>query len=208
MPYPVTVHVEPALTNRSRLTTFFRIVLAVPHIILVGGVGIGFASRRGNAATLSGEGGLIGAVAVFLAVVSWVTILVTGTHIIGIRQMTTFYMRWRLRALAYLTLLEDGYPPFGDGPYPTSFEVTDPAGPRDRFSVAIRFILVIPHVFVLLFVMLAWGLTTFVAWFVIVFTGTYPKSLYEFGVGSLRWVLRVQAYLLLLVDDYPPFSLE
>ena len=48
----------------------------------------------------------------------------------------------------------------------------------------------------------------FIAWVVILVTGHYPKALYDFGVGVLRWRLRVDAYLLLLVDDYPPFSLE
>ena len=157
--------------------------------------------------TAGGEGGLLGAVAVFLAIVSWFTILFAGTHIVGIRQFTTFYMRWRVRALAYLMLLEDAYPPFGDAPYPASIEIADPAGPRDRLSVGLRIILAIPHFIVLLFVLLGWCFTTIAAWFIILFTGAYPQGLYEFGVGALRWLLRVQAYLLLLVDDYPPFSL-
>jgi hypothetical protein len=47
-----------------------------------------------------------------------------------------------------------------------------------------------------------------VSWFLILITGEYPGGLYEFGVGTLRWILRVEAYVLLLVDDYPPFSLS
>jgi hypothetical protein len=175
---------------------------------LVGGVGIGFAPHDGGSATRVGaEGGLLGAVAFFLAIVSWFTIVIGGTHIVGIRQFTSFYMRWRVRALAYLMLLEDVYPPFGDGPYPASIEIVDPAGPRDRLTVGLRILLVIPHVIVLLFVLLAWCLTTIAAWFIILFTGAYPQGLYDFGVGALTWLLRVEAYLLLLVDDYPPFSL-
>jgi hypothetical protein len=116
-------------------------------------------------------------------------------------------MRWRVRALAYLMLLEDGYPPFGDAPYPASIEIADPAGQRDRLTVGLRILLAIPHFIVLFFVVLAWCFTTIAAWFTILFTGAYPQGLYEFGVGALRWLLRVQAYLLLLVDDYPPFSL-
>ena len=192
MPYPVSVSVEPALANRNRLTTAFRLILAIPHIVLVGGVG---------------RGGLIGAVVFFLAIVSWFTILISGTHIVGIRQLTTFYMRWRVRALAYLMLLEDAYPPFGDSPYPASIEIVDPADPRDRLTVAVRLLIVIPQVFVLVFVLLAWSLATIAAWFIILLTGGYPQGLYEFGVGALRWVLRVEAYVLLLVDEYPPFSL-
>src|SRR5213083_1550063 len=98
MPYPVSVSVEPSLTNRNRLTTAFRFILAIPHLILVGGVGIGFAFRGDRRTTAGGEGGLLGAVAAFLAIVSWFSIVLTGTHIIGIRQFTAFYLRWRVRA--------------------------------------------------------------------------------------------------------------
>jgi hypothetical protein len=195
MAYPVSVTVEPLLVNRNRLTTAFRPILAIPHLILVGGVALG------------AEGGLIGAVATFLAIVSWFTIIIGGTHIAGIRQMTSFCMRWRVRALAYFMLLEDAYPPFGDAPYPASIEIVDPAGPRDRVTVGFRILLAIPHFIVLFFVILAWWFTTVAAWFIILLTGAYPQGLYEFGVGSLRWLLRVQAYMLLMVDEYPPFSL-
>jgi hypothetical protein len=207
VPYPVSVTVDPTLTNRNRLTTAFRLILAIPHLILVGGVGLGAGARRGTATTVGGEGGLLGAVAFFLSIVSWFTIVIGGTHIVGIRQFTTFYLRWRVRALAYFMLLEDVYPPFGDAPYPASIEVVDPVAPRDRLTVGVRILLAIPHFIVLLFVVLAWCITTVAAWFAILFTGAYPQGLYEFGVGALRWLLRVQAYMLLLVDEYPPFSL-
>jgi hypothetical protein len=208
MPYPVAVSVEPSLTNRNRLTTLFRLILAIPHLILVGGIGSEFAYRAGRNVSFGGEGGLLGAVAAFLAVVSWFTIVGAGVHILGIRQFTTFYLRWRVRALSYLMLLEDPYPPFGDGAYPASIEVADPAGPRNRLSVGFRLFLAIPHFIVLVFVLAAWGVVTIVAWFSILVTGAYPRGLYDFAVGALRWRLRVEAYLLLLVDEYPPFSLH
>src|SRR5262249_14142067 len=207
MSYPVSVSVEASLTSRNRLTTAFRLILAIPHLILVGGVGMGVAYRGDRTTTAGGEGGLLGAVAVFLAIVSWFTIVLTGTHIIGIRQFTAFYLRWRVRALAYLTLLEDPYPPFGDAPYPASIEIVDPVSPRNRLTVGLRLFLAIPHLVVLLFVLLAWAFATIAAWFIILFTGAYPQGLYEFGVGALRWRLRVESYMLLLVDEYPPFSL-
>lgn len=207
MPYPVSVDLEPALANRNRLTTAFRLFLALPHLILVGGVGIGAAFGRESRTAVGGEGGLLGAVAFFLAIVSWFTIVIGGTHIAGIRQFTSFYMRWRVRALAYFMLLEDRYPPFGDAPYPAAIAITDPAGPRDRLTVGLRIFLAIPHLIVLVFVLVAWCFTTIAAWFSILFTGTYPEGLYGFGVGALRWLLRVEAYVLLLVDDFPPFSL-
>lgn len=209
MSYPVTVSIQPKLENRNRLTTAFRVILYIPHAILVGGLGMGLVfGGNDQRAHAGGEGGLIGAVAVFLAVVSWFTILFTGTHIAEIRQFTAYYLRWRVRALAYLMLLEDAYPPFGNGPYPASFEAAAPPGPRDRFTVALRIFLAIPHFIVLVFVMMAWALATAFAWFAILFTGTYPRPLVEFSIGALRWRLRVEAYLLLMVDAYPPFSLK
>jgi len=208
MSYPVSISVEPVLVNRNRLTTAFRFFLAIPHLILVGGVGIGIASGRGSSTSVGREGGLLGAVAFFLAIVSWFTIVFAGVHFVGIRQFASFYLRWRVRALAYFMLLEDAYPPFGDAPYPSSIEIIDPAGPRDRLTVGLRLLLAIPHFIVLAFVLLGWGFTTIAAWFIILFTGAYPQAVYGFGVGALRWLLRVEAYLLLLVDEYPPFSLD
>jgi len=207
MAYPVSVTIAPQVAARNRVTTFFRLILAIPHLVLVGGIDLGLAYRHDNTSALGGEGGLLGAVAVFLAVISWFTILAAGTHIIGIRQFTAFYLRWRVRALAYLMLLVDPYPPFGDMPYPASIDIVDPAGPRNRLTVAVRLILVIPHLIVLAFVMLAWMFTTIAVWFLILLTVNYPQGLYEFAIGALRWRLRVEAYLLLLVDEYPPFSL-
>jgi Domain of unknown function (DUF4389) len=208
MPYPVTVTVTPAIANRNRLTTAFRLILYIPHAILVGGIGIGLATgRNGGNASIGGETGLIGAAAYVLAVVSWFTIVIAGQHITGIRQFTAFYIRWRVRALAYLMLLEDEYPPFGDMPYPAAIEIVDPAGPRDRLSVGLRILLAIPHFIALVFLAIAWWITAFIAWLLILLTGEYPRGLYDFGAGVLRWLLRVEAYMLLLVDEYPPFSL-
>jgi hypothetical protein len=208
MPYPVEVSVEPALINRNRLTTAFRVILAIPHLFLVGGIGIGYTygARRDAISSFGGETGLLGAVAFLLAIVAWFTIVFGGTHGRGIRDFTRFYLRWRVRALAYLMLLEDLYPPFGDAPYPASIAIVDPIGARDRLTVGFRLLLVIPHGIVLVFLMLAWWITAIVAWLSILISRSYPEGLYRFGVGCLRWLLRVEAYVLLLVDEYPPFS--
>ncbi len=197
--YPVSVTVAPQLEHRNRLTTALRPILALPHSILVGPI---YWSNR------TAGVGLLGAAAYVLAIVSWFTLLVTGEHIQGIRDFTMYYLRWRVRAVAYMALFADPYPPFGDGAYPASIEVADPALPRDRATIAVRLLLAIPHFVLLFFLLLAWLLTTVVAWFVILFTGSYPRSLYPFGLGVMRWALRVEVYLLLLVDDYPPFALE
>ncbi|MCJ7491018.1 MAG: DUF4389 domain-containing protein, partial [Dehalococcoidia bacterium] len=71
-----------------------------------------------------------------------------------------------------------------------------------------RFILIIPQIIVLLFVMIAWAITAIIGWFAILFTGRYPDGLWKFGEGVMRWLLRVESYFLLLHDDYPPFSLD
>jgi hypothetical protein len=152
--------------------------------------------------------GLLGAAAFILAIVSWFTILFTGEHMAGIRQFTLFFLRWKTRATAYLMLLTDPYPPFGDAEYPAAFTAIDPALPRDRATVALRLLLAIPHFIVFAFIGLAWGLVTIFAWFAILITGDYPAAIQPFAVGALRWMLRIDAYVLLLVDDYPPFSLE
>ena len=209
MPYPVTVAIEPLVVGRNRLTTAFRLILAIPHLILVGGIGFSVAAGSGSRGTAyGGDTGLLGAVAWFLAIVSWFTIVFAGHHIIGIRQFTLYYMRWRVRALAYLMLLEDQYPPFGDAAYPALLTIEDPAGQRNRLTVLVRILLGIPHLIVLVFLIIAWWLTAVVAWLLILVTGEYPRGLYDFGVGVLRWLLRVQAYMLLMVDEYPPFSLN
>lgn len=198
MAYPVTVAVEPQLDGRNRLTTGFRAILAIPHSILVGPV---YWSAR------TGGVGVLGAAAYIMAIMSWFTLLFTGQHIPGMRDFCLYYLRWRTRALAYMSLLTDAYPPFGDGPYRASIEVQAPSAPRDTTTIALRLLLALPHLVALILMLFAWLVTSVIAWFAILFTGSYPPSLHPFGVGVMRWALRVEAYLLLLVDDYPPFSL-
>ena len=197
--YPVTITIAPQTEPRNRLTTALRPILAIPHAILAGPVY--WSSRTGGA-------GLLGAAAYAMAIVSWFTLLIAGEQPRGIRDFSMYYLRWRTRALAYMALFVDPYPPFGDEPYPATIEVREPVQPRDNATIAVRLLLVLPHLVVLCALLLAWLITTVIAWFVILFTRSYPPSLYRFGIGVMRWGLRVEAYLLLLVDDYPPFTLD
>jgi hypothetical protein len=209
MPYPVSTAIEPQRSNRNRLTTAFRLILAIPHLILVGGVGAGFAFYNGggrNATSLGGETGLLGGIASVLAIVSWFTIVFVGEHYTPIRRYTRYYLRWRVRVIAYFMLLEDQYPPFGDRPYPAALVFEEPVKTRDRLSVGLRLIFAIPHFVVLFFIFCLWWVTTVFAWFAILITAHYPAGLYDFAVGAMRWLIRVEAYILLMVDDYPPFS--
>lgn len=210
--HPVDVHVPPATENRDRLTTGFRIILAIPHLLLVGApAAFAFSWSVGpdGSGSLEWTGaGVLGAVAAVCALIAWFAIVFGSRYPEGLRSLATFYLRWRVRAVAYTALLRDEYPPFGDAPYPAELvlDVTD--APRDRVSVAFRIFLAIPHLLAVWVLGVAWCLSTIVAWFAILFTGSYPRGLYDFGVGVLRWNTRVEAYLLLLHDDYPPFSLQ
>ena len=216
--YPVEFDVEPQLTGRNRLTVAFRIILAIPHLLIVGtpgfalGGGFWIYSRNGGqgfnfVSGLSGNG-VLGAVAAVVAVIAWFAILFTSKHPRGLWDLTRMYMRWRTKAGAYTALLRDEYPPFGEAPYPVTYVVAYPETPRNKWSVGLRFFYLIPHVFVLFFLTLAWSITTVIAWFAILFTGAYPEGLYTFGVGVMRWSIRVESYALLMRDEYPPFSME
>ena len=78
--------------------------------------------------------------------------------------------------------------------YPVTMTIAPQSEPRNRLTTCV--------------LLLGWLITTVIAWFAILFTRSYPRSLHTFGIGVMRWGLRVEAYLLLLVDDYPPFTLD
>jgi Domain of unknown function (DUF4389) len=206
--YPVSVVVQPQYGDRNRLTVAVRLLLAIPHIIFVGGIGLSFAAHNNtrDATSLSGETGLLGGIAWLLAIVSWFTIVFAGEHFVVVRRFTRFYLRWRVRALAYMMLLVDPYPPFGDGAYPVTLSIGDATIPRERLTVAFRLFLGIPHFIVLFFLVFAWWITAIVSWILILASGSYPQPLYDFATGVFAWLIRVEAYMLLMVDEYPPFS--
>lgn len=211
----VDVSVAPSLTGRNRLTVAFRPILAIPHVLLVGtpaavGFTLGWSSSGQPNAQWGATTGVLGAVAGVCALIAWFAIVFGGKYPAELRRLALYYLRWRVRAGAYFALLRDEYPPFGDAEYPASFEFTDtsPDGARDRLSVAFRIILLIPQFIAVALIGVAWAITTIVAWVMIILTGDFPESLYNFGVGALRWSTRVEAYFLLLHDEYPPFSLS
>ena len=211
--HPVRLHITPALEHRNRLTTAFRFLLALPHLLLVGGpVAAAMTWSRSSEAGVdhswSAGGGVLGAVAVVAAIIAWFAIVFTGRAPEGLRALAAYYLRWRVRASAYVALLRDEYPPFGDEPYPVEVDIPVPLAPRDRLGVAFRPILAIPHLLAIWALGVAWGITTIIAWFAILFTGRYPRALYVFALGAFRWTTRVEAYLLLLTDTYPPFTLD
>ena len=207
------VTIAPALTDRNRLTCAFRPILAIPHILLVGaptafGISLGWNLLDGPDLQWGAGTGALGLVAAVAALIAWCAILFTGTYPSGLWQVATFYLRWRVRAMAYMALLRDEYPPFGDAYYPAHLDVLPPDGSRNRLTTAFRIFLLIPHFLALWILSLMWLLTSIVAWLAILLTGRFPTPLYEYGVGVLKWSARVEAYLLMLHDEYPPFTLE
>lgn len=211
--YPVKVHVEPAMEERDRLTAAFRFFLALPHIILVGAPiasvsSIVWSSDQEGGWQVGSSGGLVSVVVVFAVLLAWIVLVVAARHPRPFWRVSAWYLRWRVKAVAYMTLLRDEYPPFGEGEYPVELELERPPEPRSRITVFFRPLLAIPHYFVLWFLGVAWSFTTAVAWAAIILTGRYPKTLYGFALGVLAWGARVEAYTLLLRDEYPPFTLR
>jgi len=118
--------------------------------------------------------------------------------------------RFTARVGVYILLLTDRYPSTEDEqnlhldvPYP------DAKNDLNRGLPLVKWFLAIPHYFILFFLFIAVFFVTFIGWFAIIFVGRYPRGLFDFVVGVLRWTWRVQAYAILLATDkYPPFRLN
>lgn len=146
-----------------------------------------------------------------LSFIAFWSILFTGRYPQTFYEFQVDLMRWSTRVNARVYNLCDGYPPFGlkaedpfvkfDMPYP---ERLDPGLLIVRFFFAFFYVL-IPHGFILYFRVIASVIVGFLAFWVVLFTGEYPRSWFEFNVGTLRWSLRVTLYLNYMTDDYPPF---
>ena len=186
-PHPVVFDVEYP-ERLPRLTTFFRLLLVIPQLIVVYLLFIPFT------------------VVTFLA---WFAILFTGRYPKAFFNFNTGVLRWLANVSAYMALLRSEYPPFSwePGAYPLVLDIPR-AERQSRFRLFIRWFAILPNQFVFLFVQLAWYVTTFIAWFAILITGRYPRSLFDFAVGVLRWSQRQTAYANFLRDEYPPYSTD
>jgi hypothetical protein len=209
--YVCTTRVRPQTEGRDRLSVAFRPILALPHALLVGGpLGISvltFVNEKDGVGWTAG-GGALGAVAATVAFIGWFAILFTGRYPNGLYSLAALYLRWRVRAIAYMMLLVDEYPPFGDAPYSAELALASPPVARNRVSVGFRLLLALPQLVVVALLGVLWVPMTIVAWVSIVVAGRVPEALYAFSAGMLRWTTRVEGYMLLLYDDYPPFSLD
>jgi hypothetical protein len=187
MPYPVTFRAD-YVEKRSRLTTFFRLILAIPHFIVV--------------------------VFYFLAaeivvIIAWFALLFTGRYPQGMYDFVAGALRYQTRVYGYSSLLTDEYPPFsGDPatPYPVDLGIGPPKAQYSRLKVLFRLILGIPVLIIQYAMQIVAQVGAFLAWFAIVFLGRQPKGLQDMIVLGLSYQQRATAYFALLTEDWPPFT--
>jgi hypothetical protein len=191
--YPVSYSVDYQEGPRDRLTVAFRIFTVIPIAIVLGFVSGGNASAGG-------------------------IIFVSALLMILFRQKmprwwfdwNLLFMRFSARVNAYFFLLRDEYPST-DEEQAVHLDYAYPNVPVElnRWLPLVKWLLAIPHYIVLFFLWVAVLVVTVIAWFAILFTGAYPRGMFDFVVGVERWTVRVVAYAILLTTDrYPPFSLQ
>jgi hypothetical protein len=191
----------------DRLTSIFRLIWIIPIAIIYS-----LLTATGNETVVSQGGARVqstgGGITVGLWIATVLMLLFRQRYprwwFDFIRELTRFAMR----VAAYLFLLTDRYPSTVEE-QSVHLEVDYPEVQRDlnRWLPLVKWLLAIPHYIVLAFLWLAALLAIVIAWFAILFTGRYPRALFDFVVSVSRWTLRVDAYVFLLVTDrYPPFS--
>jgi Domain of unknown function (DUF4389) len=208
--YPVTFSVAYPDRQLNRLTTFFRIIFAIPIFILsslLTGEASGYWNNTGHGAHTYAVAGTVGGVLV----------LPTLLMIVFRQKYPRWWYDWNLNVMrfsarigVYIGLMDDQYPSTDeeqsvrlDFPYP------DARNELNRWLPLVKWLLAIPHYIVLFFLTLAAVVAVVIAWFAILFTGRYPRGLFGFVEGVIRWWNRVAGYAFALVTDkYPPFSLS
>lgn len=203
--YPVQFAVDYPDRKLNRLTTFFRPIVAIPIAIVLGAVNGGTVQlgtdHRGS--TFVAAGGLLFFGPLLMIVfrqkyprwwIDWNRELLRFTNRVGV----------------YMALLDDRYPST-DERQAVTLDLPEPDARTDlnRWLPLVKWLLAIPHYIVLFFLWLFALICVIVAWFAILFTGRYPRPLFDFVVGVGRWHNRVVAYAWILVTDaYPPFRLD
>jgi hypothetical protein len=198
--FPASLEIDYPDRNLDRFTTLFRPFAVIPVAIVLGLVS-GSTVRVEGDKYLFGTGGVV-----FLA---------TLLMLVFRQKYPRWWFDWNLgvtqfgtRVSAYMALLRDEYPAT-DEEQSVHVAIRYPDAARDlnRWLPLFKWILAVPHYIVLTLLAIAAVLCVIVAWFAILFTGRYPRSLFDFVVGVMRWSLRVSAYAFLLTTDrYPPFS--
>jgi len=203
--HPVEFDVDYPDRQLDRLSSFFRIVFAIPILVVLAALS-GPALGAGTDSSGFALAGLAGGI---LFVPPLLTIVFRQKYPRWWFDFNLGYMRFDNRVAAYVLLLRDEYPSSDeeqavhlDLPYP------DVRTELNRWMPLVKWFLAIPHFVVLFFLTIAVVVATIGAWFAILFTGCYPRRLFAFVVGVLRWHNRVVGYAFALVTDrYPPFRL-
>ncbi len=196
---PVRFQVEAPTGPRNRLSALARPILIIPHLLLVGGpmiglLGLGFY-----------RSGALGLTAWLVAVFDWFAILFGHGPVRGLQFFKHLYLTWRTRVLAYGSFLCDEYPPFGDGSYPATIELPPDPERRSKLRVLFRPILALPHFLVLMLLLLIWFFVALFVWIWLPLTGSMPAVLWRFSRDVMAYSLRVEAYALLIHDEFPSF---
>jgi hypothetical protein len=173
--------------KRSRLTTFFRLFLAIPHFIVL--VFYGFAAY----------------VVIFIA---WFALLITGRWPRGMYDFVAGFWRYATAVSGYVCLLTDAYPPFGPDvdAYPVRLNVAPPKSEYSRLKVLFRIILAIPPYIISYAMSIVAQIGALLSWFAIVFLGRQPKGLQDMIVLGLSYQQRAYVYMSLITEDWPPFT--
>jgi hypothetical protein len=144
--------------------------------------------------------------------IAWWAILFTGRYPESFFEFSVKFLNWNMRYNASVYNLVDGYPAIGvNGSHPNiTLNVTYPES-LSRGKLLLRtflgvFYVSIPHIFCLYGRLIATGVLQMLAWWSVLFTGNYPESWFDFNVGTLRWMVRLNLYMTNMTDVYPPFS--
>jgi hypothetical protein len=201
--YPVQFSVAYPDRELNRLTTFFRLIVAIPILIVLAALGNEYGSWSNDWGFAAGGGGL-------LFFPPLLMIVFRQKYPRWWYDWNLELMRFSNRVGVFVGLMDDEYPSTDeqqsvklDFPYP------DAQNGLNRWLPLVKWLLAIPHYVILVFLGLAAFVAVIVAWFAILFTGRYPRGIFDFVEGVLRWSNRVVGYAFILVtDEYPPFSLS
>ncbi len=193
----------------DRLTTAFRIILVIPIAIVLNLLTAGFPqwvqTDSGQWVQVSG-GGIFGA----LFAATLLMILFRQRYPRWWFDFALELSRFFVRVGAYTVLLTDKYPSTVDEQdVRLEFDYPDVERDLSRWMPLVKWFILIPHYIVLFFLFIGAIFAVIIAWFAILFTGRYPRGLFDYVLGVGRWSLRIHAYgFLLITDRYPPFSLR
>jgi Domain of unknown function (DUF4389) len=202
--YPLEFDVEYPDRKLNRLTSAFRLFLAIPIVIVlvaIGGVTVVATGADTTTVAATGSG--------LLVLPPLLMILFRGKYPRWWYEFSLELLRFQNRVGVYLALMDDRYPST-DERQSVRLDVAYPdAGRLNRGLPLVKWLLAIPHYVVLAVLYVGAAVAVVVAWFAILFTGRFPRALFDYLVGVGRWTNRVTAYACILVtDQYPPFRLR